>query len=143
MKKTKIILTILTLIALAALILMSISTFAFSKVKDNYEGLENIYYELKDKVSEISSGLSQINENILSNKNNEQNKNDSQADMQTDIYTVCEYDGVIGVFDANGNILRRINISVASLSLHDREMLDAGIVVYGNDELKKLLQDLG
>ena len=71
----------------------------------------------------------------------------TEAPEQTDTdavakaYTVGVLDGRIGIWDADGKLIRPLNVAVATLPRADREQLAAGIVLTGEDELNALIED--
>ena len=56
-------------------------------------------------------------------------------------YILYEFEGVIGVFDCNRNLLEKINIPVVTLPREDRERLNIGIAVSGKNGLEKAKED--
>lgn len=56
------------------------------------------------------------------------------------IYTIKIHDGIIGVFDNEGNLLDTVNVVVITLPIADREALDRGITACGTKELRKILE---
>ena len=64
-----------------------------------------------------------------------------QPEDREALYTVRKLDGRIGVYGADGTLLRTINVSVATLPRADREQLAAGIVLYSEQELCDLIED--
>jgi hypothetical protein len=55
-------------------------------------------------------------------------------------YFLSEYQGVIGVFDNSGNLLRTINVFVMTLPEAERVSLEIGIPVFSWEELDSLLE---
>ena len=53
-------------------------------------------------------------------------------------YTVKEHDGMVGVFDADGELIEMIEISVITLPMAERKRLESGFEVSGDAELNKL-----
>ena len=58
----------------------------------------------------------------------------------TAAYLLCEHEGIIGIFNDRGELLRRVNVLVMTLPRADREALSAGIPVYSESELERLLE---
>lgn len=56
------------------------------------------------------------------------------------LYLVTEHNGVIGVFDATGELLRTVNVFIMTLPQAEQDALTTGIPVYSIDELKTLLE---
>ncbi len=53
----------------------------------------------------------------------------------TALYLLAEHEGVIGVFDASGELLRTINVFVMTLPEVDRAALEVGIPAYSWQEM--------
>ncbi len=56
------------------------------------------------------------------------------------LYLIAEQDGVIGLFDASGAMLRSVNVFVMTLPEADREALSVGIPAYSWGEALELLE---
>ena len=63
---------------------------------------------------------------------------DSEANEAT--YFLSEYQGMIGVFDNSGNLLRTINVFVMTLPETERASLEIGIPIFSTEELDSLLE---
>ncbi len=59
----------------------------------------------------------------------------------TALYTVRQVNGRIGIYGADGALLRTLSIPVATLPRTDREQLAVGIVLYSEQELDALIED--
>ncbi|NLJ31206.1 MAG: hypothetical protein GX424_06355 [Clostridiales bacterium] len=61
---------------------------------------------------------------------------------QSDVYTVKEYQGIIGIFH-NSDIIpsQEIHVEVASLPAEDQQLLKKGIRVYSRDKLNSIIED--
>ena len=57
------------------------------------------------------------------------------------LFTAREVGGRIGIYDANGTLLRTLNIPVATLPRADREQLAIGITLKSEQELAALIAD--
>ena len=58
----------------------------------------------------------------------------------TAIYLFAEHNGMIGVFDATGAVVRTINVFVMTLPEAEREALEVGIPVYSYQEMCELAE---
>lgn len=58
------------------------------------------------------------------------------------LYTVKEWKNGIGVFDAQGKLIRTFELAVSALPATNQEALKRGIDVTSKEALDKLLQDL-
>lgn len=54
-------------------------------------------------------------------------------------YLIREYNGIIGVFDADGLLLRTVNVAVSTLPACDREALDEGITAATFEEMNSIV----
>lgn len=54
-------------------------------------------------------------------------------------YILAEHEGILGVFDAAGELLRTVNVYVMTLPLADREALAVGIPAYSEEEMDVLV----
>ena len=50
---------------------------------------------------------------------------------------------VIGVYDADGNLIRTLNTPIYALPVGDRTLLEVGIAVSDAEELADLIEDFG
>ena len=58
------------------------------------------------------------------------------------LYVVTEHNGIIGVFDSTGELVRTVNVLTFALSQADREALQLGIPAYSEQELIEILEAL-
>lgn len=85
--------------------------------------------------------------NILYNStpNTASSQETSEIDViasRSDLYTVKEYHGIIGVFHNSDMIpYQEIHVEVASLPKEDQELLKEGIQVYSKDKLNSVIED--
>jgi hypothetical protein len=56
------------------------------------------------------------------------------------LYVVAEHRGILGVFAPTGELIRTVNVLVATLTSADREALQLGIPAYSEQELIKILE---
>lgn len=81
---------------------------------------------------------------VMKEMNNEENSlQTSTGNNQETGFNLCirEENGTIGIFDSDGTLLKRLDISPESLPQSDRELLKKGISVSSWQELISLLQD--
>lgn len=55
-------------------------------------------------------------------------------------YLLTEHNGMIGVFDASGELLKTVNVFVMTLPEAEREALEVGIPAYSYEEMCKLAE---
>lgn len=85
--------------------------------------------------------------NILYNStaNTSSSQGSSEIDViasRSDVYTVKEYQGIIGVFHNADRIpYQEINVEVSSLPEEDQKLLKTGIQVYSKDKLNSVIED--
>ena len=61
---------------------------------------------------------------------------------KTDLFTLKEYNGRIGVFYSGETIpYQEIDVDISSLPAADQDALKEGIQVYGTDELNRKIED--
>lgn len=65
----------------------------------------------------------------------------SSGNVKKLLYRVCEADGFIAVKNADGNIVRTLDVRTAFLPEEDREALREGIEVFSESELTELIGD--
>lgn len=54
------------------------------------------------------------------------------------LYLLTEHDGLIGIFDASGELVRTLNVFVFTLPEAEREALRVGIPAYSHEEMLRL-----
>ena len=65
---------------------------------------------------------------------------ESDTEIPAALYLVAEYNGVIGVFDAAGELLHTVNVFIMTLPEADREALAVGIPAYSLEEALELTE---
>ena len=58
----------------------------------------------------------------------------------TALYLLCEHEGILGVFDGTGDLLRTVNVMVLTLPKADRDALRVGIPFFSEAELENALE---
>ncbi len=139
----------LLIISLTSFVLIGILAFAVSHFNESYDRLYNMYNDLNNRFSDINASLDSVNNSIDSFENSIDsfensidNGGDNQGSGEKTVYILKEYNGIIGVFDERGNLMKTINTAVSSLSAQDREQLTHGIITTSNEELAGLIEDL-
>ena len=97
--------------------------------------------DAKELVSELDGCVAELNEAITKNDSISASVNTDQTSGITGGFLIRESNGVIGVYSADGTLLRLLDISVNSLPAADREALAKGIKVNSWRELIALMQD--
>ena len=132
----------LLIISMTSFVLIGILAFAVSHFNESYDRLYNMYNDLNNRFSDINASLDSVNNSIDSFENSIDNGGDNQGSGEKTVYILKEYNGIIGVFDERGNLMKTINTAVSSLSAQDREQLTHGIITTSNEELAGLIEDL-
>ncbi len=63
-----------------------------------------------------------------------------ETEASVALYLLTEHNGVIGVFDASGELLRTVNVFIMTLPEAEREALKVGIPVYSHEEMCRLVE---
>ena len=132
----------LLIISLTSFVLIGILAFAVSHFNESYDRLYNMYNDLNNRFSDINASLDSVNNSIDSFENSIDNSGNDQDSGEKNVYILKEYNGIIGVFDERGNLMKTINTAISSLSAQDREQLAQGIITTSNQELAGLIEDL-
>ncbi len=56
------------------------------------------------------------------------------------MYILTEHDGVIGVFDAAGELIQTVNVFTLTLPESEREALKVGIPAYSHEEMRAMVE---
>ncbi|MBQ8408723.1 MAG: hypothetical protein IJY39_07645 [Clostridia bacterium] len=156
MKITRITRTVTTL-ALLAITALSVCTSM--RAKESYEEMKKECTALKERLSDMRITVNNLTEQIKTHRAQLDlaldvtkeclSQGDREAEVESDgasddkvFYTVREYKEAVGIFDAQGKLLREENIPVSSLPADDRQSLEIGIRVDSEEELERLLEDL-
>ncbi len=60
--------------------------------------------------------------------------------LPSSLFMIAEHNGIIGVFDATGELLRTVNVIVEALPEADRRALEIGLPMYDWDEVLHMLE---
>ena len=63
-----------------------------------------------------------------------------ETDASAALYLLTEHNGVIGVYDESGELLRTVNVFVMTLPEAEREALEVGIPAYSYEEMCDLVE---
>ena len=64
----------------------------------------------------------------------------AETDVPAALYLVTEHEGIIGVFDAAGELVRTVNVFTGTLPEAERKALQVGIPVYSPEEMRRLVE---
>ena len=129
----------------ALIVLSYITIYSSIEAKRQYEEIKGEHLVLSKNIADIKERLDSLLESMGTSKKEttvdeiicteaSKEKTDNSA-----THTVQEYNGIIGIFDGNGILIRELDIEVCTLPESDREDLSVGIRVYSSDELEKLI----
>ena len=122
---------------------LSSSKQAFTDALARLDGLQN--EEQNDSVESSSSTESNIESTAPETESESQSIKQPEAAPETTapavLFTAREVNGRIGIFDANGALVRTLSVPVATLPRADREQLAAGIPLASQAELDALIED--
>ncbi len=125
---------------------------AYDKMRSSANDLKRRMSDMRDAANQLSKQMKVQNRHTeelievlseVADANYEMNMVDESGDEKSSVfYTVKEYDGIIGVFNEENELVDEENLVVASLSQSDRKDLEIGIKVKGDIELEKLLDGI-
>ena len=130
----------------AFIVLSYITIYSSIEAKRQYEEIKGEHLVLSKNIADIKEHLDGLSKAMGTTSEKEtkgdevicavatKEKPDNRAS-----HTVQEYNGIIGIFDGNGMLIREVDIEVSTLPESDREDLSVGIRVYSSDELEKLI----
>ena len=97
---------------------------------------------LNNKIQKLKKQVNQIEEHFCKKDLLDEDWHESKEEMQRKYtHTLKEYNGIIGVYDGEGSLIREVDITVDSLPDADRQDLLIGIRVYSSDELERILDE--
>ena len=122
---------------------LSSSKQAFTDALARLDGLQN--EEQNDSVGSSSSTESNVESTAPETESESQSIKQPEAAPESTapavLFTAREVNGRICIFDANGALVRTVNVPVATLPRADREQLAVGITIHSEEELKALIED--
>lgn len=65
------------------------------------------------------------------------------VDAPAEVYVIRAYNGIIGVFDADGLLIKTVNTAMSTLPVSDREALEEGITVGSFEEMNGIMDMYG
>ena len=63
-----------------------------------------------------------------------------ENDAPVALYVLTVYNGVIGVFDASGELVQTVNVFVMTLPESEQEALTVGIPAYSEEEMRQIVE---
>lgn len=63
-----------------------------------------------------------------------------ETDAPVALYVLTVYNGVIGVFDASGELVQTVNVFVMTLPESEQEALAVGIPAYSEEEMRQIVE---
>lgn len=61
-----------------------------------------------------------------------------ETESPSALYLLTEHNGLIGIFDSSGNLIRTLNVFIMTLPASEQEALRVGIPAFSEDELERL-----
>ena len=129
----------------AIIVLSYITIYSSIEAKRQYEEIKGEHLVLSKNIADIKEHLDSLSKVVSATSKKEDNGDkiicatSIEKKANNDTHTVKEYNGIIGIFDGNGILIRELDIEVSTLPESDREDLSVGIRVYSSDELEKLI----
>ena len=125
MKKCYMILT-----AAFSTIMLLIVIFAFNIIRSNIDHTKIVIKEIA--VTEYV---------YITDAETEATESTNTEKLIDEIYTVKEHMGLIGVFGADGTLIRVIETNIKALPEADRRLLQEGFEVVGSQRLNSIIED--
>lgn len=101
---------------------------------------EQVQNEAKELINDLSASVDKLEAATTATlKNNEEDDVPTGADAE--IFTLCEYEGKIAVYDASGVMLHWLDVDLSLLPKSERAALAEGIEVESRTALFSYLQD--
>ena len=117
--------------------------YSISKFKKQYAIIKRDNLRITSDIHKLKKDTNQLkNSNYSDEKLSEEHMRECQTDnMRKYTHTIKEYNGIIGVFDGEGALVKEVDITVDSLPDADKQDLLIGIRVYSSDELDRILDE--
>lgn len=139
-----------TMTTLGLLSLCAVSAVASIRIRDDINEIKRTQKRINKQLSEIKTKIESYNNHdgfttAFRLRLDDTDVSESVEEIMSDsseFYTVREYNGVIGVFDDEEELIRKIDTSVASLSAADRQSLLLGIKASSETELEDIVESL-
>ena len=116
--------------------------YSNSKLEKKYAAIKRDNLRLERDINKLKNDVDDIANKIGINNLSDECICGSKAEgTRKYTHTVKEYNGIIGVFDGEGTLVKEVNITVDSLPDADKQDLLIGIRVYSSDELERILEE--
>ena len=116
--------------------------YSYSNLEKKYSAVKRDNRRLTGEVYKLKKELSDMKKHNNCTEPTDVKICECQRDnVRKYTHTVKEYNGIIGVFDGEGTLVREIDVTVDSLPDADKQDLMIGIRVYSSDELDRILEE--
>ena len=123
----------------------AVAFFSSSRAKKQYEALVKESRAQNEKISGLKREMNalsiKIERYMPKDCGSEEYQSLQEINDEEKIHMVKEYNGIVGVFDGNGVLIKEVDVTVSSLPDADRQDLKVGIRVYSSEELERLLDE--
>ncbi len=124
--------------------LCAVSTVEIIRMRDNINEIKRAQKKINKQLSEIKSKIEMSNNNdgfttAFRLRTDELDFIEEIPSDRPEYYTLREYNGLIGVFDDEDELIREIGTTVSSLSAADRQSLLLGIKASSEDEIESII----
>ena len=134
MKKEKNSIIILCIYFITMLLICALSVQALKKVATNNNTIEDLTNTEIERITEIVY-VPIFSESTLDTTS------DSETDPSQEEYTVKSYEGKIGIFYKEDTLIRIIDVYVKTLPKADQTLLEKGLLVTNEAELRSIIED--
>lgn len=150
MKLLKTVFFAVCIIVVAIFIMNCFSLYQIREINNQTENDRISYTDILRKIVNINDGIRDVSNNVsiygnelisMAEAVQPQDTDDCIA-MESEVFLVREYCGIIGIYNEEGELVRTENISVSSLPQSDREKLTVGIVARSVNDLNDILLSL-
>ena len=135
-------LTLLCAILLMITLLLSVTSVFMLKEISQWNAGSYVKNEDENDSTEVTDNTESNEEETMVNSTENEVPPSIDADILYNQFYICEVNGKIGIFcDEGQQLIRMLNVNVATLPQSDREKLKKGIRVNSWNELVLLIQD--
>lgn len=135
--------TLKKVISVALFTASATTIYSISRLNKKISCLNRDSLQLAREIKKIKKEISEI---VKRTHGDNVSKSNAECackaeDKRKHTHTIKEYNGIIGVFDGDGALIKELDITVDSLPDADKQDLLIGIRVYSSDELEKTLEE--
>lgn len=123
--------------------LCAVSAITIIRIRDDLTEIKRIQKKTNKQLTELKPKVERTNNSGFTTafrlKMDEPELIEEMPFDRPEYYTLREYNGVIGVFDDEEELVREIGTAVSSLSAADRQSLLLGIKASSEDEIESII----